>query len=98
MKRFIDLRDQIHKGYPAFAWYDTVVDRFETHGDSQVWESWDDFARDYKGDDIHRYYRLYGMDDFKFEFWYRTSCCGVGVGGGHLIACPRRNSKTGEIE
>lgn len=50
MKRFIDLGGQIYAGSDddpmarRFAWYDTVVDRFEEHGGESQWATWDDFA------------------------------------------------------
>jgi len=58
MKRFIDLRDQ-GTGY-RFAWWDTVVDVFERHGVMQdmAWDTWQEFATDYIGDDFVRYERL----------------------------------------
>jgi hypothetical protein len=35
-----------------------VRDRFETHAGAQVWDTWDDFARDDAGRDLARYRRL----------------------------------------
>lgn len=53
MKRFIDLRGQ-HTGY-AFAWWDTVRDCFEAHGGDQAWNTFDEFADSYTGNDLERY-------------------------------------------
>lgn len=60
MKRFIDLTGQLtlEDHDRAFAWFDTVTDRFETHGDLQTWETWSEFERDYEGSDLERYRRL----------------------------------------
>ena len=54
MKRFVDVR-QAEMGSYRFAWWDTVVDSFETHGGNMAWHHWDDFVEDYKGDDLLRY-------------------------------------------
>ena len=42
-----------------FAWWDTVTDRFENHSDSEAWNTWEEFAEDYEGDDLVGYERLY---------------------------------------
>lgn len=55
MKRFIDLRGQ-GMGY-RFAFWDTVHDRFETHGTNQAWDTLADFREDCEGDFI-RYQSL----------------------------------------
>jgi len=47
MIRFIDLGDQILEGTKHFAWFDTVIDTFETFNYSQTWECWKDFEDDY---------------------------------------------------
>lgn len=44
MKRFIDLRNQGCAG--RFAWYDTIVDQFESYSDQWVWHTWDEFFQD----------------------------------------------------
>lgn len=70
MIRFIDLGNQI---YPydkerdsfMFAWWNTVVDCFETHYDNQTWGTWEEFEFDYKNDsgsDIERYKGLFPND------------------------------------
>jgi len=60
MKRFIDLRGQ-ETGY-RFAWYDTIIDKFETFSDSMAWDTWEEFRDDYLNevgsDEIERYRRL----------------------------------------
>ena len=79
MIRFIDLGNQI---YPLdtdrdsfmFAWYNTVVDSFEEYGDSQIWETWEEFERDFKGEfgqgcDIERYQSLFPKDWPRVERW-----------------------------
>jgi hypothetical protein len=55
MKRFVDLRDQ-DIGW-RFAWWDTCVDRFETHSGFQAWDTWDDFVESFEGspDQLERY-------------------------------------------
>jgi hypothetical protein len=60
MKRFVDLRQAAIPGY-RFAWWDTVVDKFESHGGNMAWETWDEFCEDFQnflGDDIQRYKAL----------------------------------------
>ena len=42
MKRFIDLRGQ-DTGY-RFAWYDTIVDEFESVAGYEAWDAWEDFV------------------------------------------------------
>ena len=42
MKRFIDLRNQGASG-KRFAWYNTVIDQFESFGGDQSWDDWNDF-------------------------------------------------------
>lgn len=59
MIRFIDLRGQINDDSLEFAWYSTIVDRFETWGDNQIWESWEEFERDYTGPQLERYKGLF---------------------------------------
>ncbi len=59
MKRFVDLRQAglDEEGF-CFAWWDTVTDSFETHSGNQVWEFWEDFVGDFKGDNLERYEAL----------------------------------------
>jgi len=56
MKRFIDIRGQ-GTGM-RFAWYDTVLDRFECHSGEYAWDTWEEFAHDCEGRDISRYLSL----------------------------------------
>lgn len=58
MKRFVDVSEAIGDGLPRFAFYCTIVDRFEEFSGEMTWESWDDFARGYDGDELDRYRRL----------------------------------------
>ena len=53
MKRFIDLRGQ-GTGM-RFAWWDTVLDRFECHSNEYAWDTWEEFLNDHEGDDFLRY-------------------------------------------
>jgi len=53
MKRFIDIRGQ-GTGH-CFAWWDTVLDRFEEHSGSWAWNTWGEFVEDYEGDELARY-------------------------------------------
>lgn len=82
MKRFVDLGTQLYcpldENDPecwSFAWYCTVVDRFETFCDKQTWDSWEEFDLDFYtywsqlGEDHHeinkrreRYFKLYPKD------------------------------------
>lgn len=57
MKRLIDLREQIGDG-TRFAFFDTVKDEFEVFSGFQTWEYWEEFERDYDGDELERYRRL----------------------------------------
>ncbi|MBA7715724.1 hypothetical protein ES703_124778 [subsurface metagenome] len=59
MKRFVDLR--LSKTGYNFAWYDTVIDKFEEFNGNQTWDTWNEFAADYKaeeGKNLNRYYNL----------------------------------------
>lgn len=61
MKRFIDLDKQIglDDEWPReFAFYCTVVDRFETHSGSQTWSTWKEFAEEYEGEELERFKSL----------------------------------------
>lgn len=53
MKRFVDVR-RAETGW-RFAWYCTVKDCFEVHGGQQAWDTFDEFAEMYKGDELERY-------------------------------------------
>lgn len=53
MKRFIDLRGQ-STGY-RFAFWDTIVDRFEIHDGEQAWDTFTEFAEVYRGSELGRY-------------------------------------------
>jgi len=53
---FVDLRSSDEVSY--FAFYDTVKDKFETHSDNQIFESWEIFKEHYTGKEIERYKRL----------------------------------------
>lgn len=58
MKRFIDLRGQVfadddlpkNEQTPCFAFFDTIVDRFEMFDGAQTWVSFKDFTEDYRSD------------------------------------------------
>lgn len=71
MKRFIDLTGQIDLDDErrSFAWYDTINCQFELHGTSETWDSWEDFAEDYDGDDLDRYRRLTPVWAFGAPYW-----------------------------
>jgi len=56
MKRFIDLRGQDTGS--NFAWWDTITNKFEIHSGEQAWDKFEEFAYDYKGNDLERYRRL----------------------------------------
>jgi hypothetical protein len=61
VKRFVDLGTQLSSGDDGpreFAWWDTVVDKFEEHSGYQTWLSWGDFVDDYEGDQLERYRSL----------------------------------------
>jgi len=60
MKIYIDLRPSLDSDFHnvTFAWYCSVTDTFETHSDTQTFESWEDFEGSYEGQDIERYHRL----------------------------------------
>ena len=53
MKRFVDIRGSL-TGY-RFAWYDTITDTFETHSYDMAWDTFDEFADSYEGEEIDRY-------------------------------------------
>ena len=76
MIRFIDLRGQIYfdddyKNSPCFAFFDTIVDRFMTFGDTQTWYGWEEFRKSYnfyahmRDLGIKRYKHLIPKDYFK---------------------------------
>jgi hypothetical protein len=47
MKRFVDVRGAELGG--NFAWFDTVYDKFETHSDEQIWDTFEGFALAFEG-------------------------------------------------
>ncbi len=57
MKRFVDLKKGMDEVY-GFAWFDTVVDQFETHSGSMEWDTFEEFAEDYVGTELERYINL----------------------------------------
>jgi hypothetical protein len=63
MKRFVDIREA-ETGW-NFAWWDTIEDKFETHGGSMAWTDWKDFEQMYEGDIIQRYKAL--VPEWVFE-------------------------------
>ncbi len=70
MKRFIDIGHQMYLGDnepKQFAFYCTVIDRFEQFAGEDVWYHTDDFTKDYLeagGDELERYLGLI-PDEFK---------------------------------
>lgn len=56
MKRFVDIRPA--ECAARFAWFDTIVDKFETHSGVMTWNAWAEFEQDYEGDQLERYRRL----------------------------------------
>jgi len=65
MKRFIDLREHDQDIGYAFAWFDTIVDRFEDHNGMMVFDTWEDFEFSYTGTELDRYRRLVPVWVFK---------------------------------
>lgn len=57
MKRFVDIRSADIDD-DVFAFYCTVVDRFETHGDTQTWVCVDEFVDCFEEGDLERYLSL----------------------------------------
>lgn len=68
MIRFIDLGEQIIKGYPEFVWYNTVICKFETFSGNQTWETWLEFETDHRHDETKFYPETYTIDRFKALF------------------------------
>ena len=70
MKRFIDIGHQMYLGDnepKQFAFYCTVLDKFERFMDEDLWETASDFEQDYLeagGDEFERYLALI-PDEFK---------------------------------
>jgi hypothetical protein len=67
MKRFIDLGDQTgnidyEAGEREFAFYCTVVDKFETFSGNQTWATKQEFIEDYVGDELQRFLGLIPLD------------------------------------
>lgn len=60
MIRFINLTGQLtlDESDPAFAFFDTVTDKFCTFQGFQTWDSIEEFKKDYEGDDIERFLSL----------------------------------------
>ena len=60
MKRFVNLGSQLwtdDEEPDQFAWYCTVVDRFENFNDCEVWDTWELFKKDFQ-----REHSLMGVD------------------------------------
>lgn len=56
MKRFVDLR-QTDVSW-NFAWFDTVVDKFESFSNEMVFDTWKGFEECYDGTELDRYLGL----------------------------------------
>lgn len=56
MKRFVDIRGQ--GTGDCFAFWCTINDRFEEHSFEMAWDTWDEFEKDYEGNDLERYKSL----------------------------------------
>lgn len=56
MIRFVDVREAKVGG--RFAFYDTIIDRFESFKGSMVWRTWDEFAAGYEGSQLERHRAL----------------------------------------
>lgn len=59
MIRFINIEDGVYpfsesKDCPQFSWWDTISDEFLTFNDEQMWDSWDDFEKDFNLELIDR--------------------------------------------
>jgi hypothetical protein len=52
MIRYVNIpaEAEVIPGSPAFAFFDTVTDRFVELAGSQVWANWHDFAQDFEAD------------------------------------------------
>ena len=58
MKRFINIGTQTgnqEDEVNEFAFFDTIIDKFEKHSDSMAWTTKEEFVEDYEGNDIERY-------------------------------------------
>jgi len=55
MIRFINIKDQIDRDGTAFAWYDTVTDRFLQFDGDQVWNSVAEFMLSFQKDEANFY-------------------------------------------
>jgi len=68
MIRFISLGNQI---YPLskpredhmFAWWNTVIDQFETYNSVQAWKTWEEFEHDFHEDEAYVY--IEGIHDIE---------------------------------
>lgn len=61
MIRFIDLKDQINEGEKEFAFFDTIIAEFLIIGNSQTFNSIDEFLecyKDYEGYPLERFLDL----------------------------------------
>lgn len=56
MIRFVDIREA-ETGW-RFAWWNTILDKFETHGGQQAWDTWEEFAAFCDAENPKRYRRL----------------------------------------
>jgi len=59
MIRFIYIGDQITDDHHDFAWWNTVTNTFLEFNGECVWRSWEEFERDYDGDEIERFRSLF---------------------------------------
>jgi len=53
MKIFTDVRDSDLDA--SFAWFDTVIDKFESHSGEMIWDTFEEFAECYEGEKIDLY-------------------------------------------
>ena len=51
MLRFIEIDGQIIEGERCFTYYDTIKDEFFGWPNSYIWDTWEDFVKDYE---IHK--------------------------------------------
>ena len=58
MMRFIDIRDGVYPGdkdCTQFSWWDTITDSFVEFNGEQMWDSWDEFEKDVRDEDLENY-------------------------------------------
>ena len=49
MIRYVDMTDALElEDGPAFAWFDTVTDKFISFDTVQIWYDWSDFVADWE--------------------------------------------------